>query len=59
MPPIASICHQSLLQVMQLMHLLQIPLANSISPLYIMLTRAQTHIQNSDFLGFSTKVCYK
>jgi hypothetical protein len=49
MPPIASICHQSLLQVMQLMHLLQIPLANSISPLYIMLTRAQTHIQNSDF----------
>jgi hypothetical protein len=50
---------QSLLQVMQLMHLLQIRLANSTSPPNITLTYARNHVQNADYPGFSSKVCYK
>jgi len=49
---------QSLLQLMQLMYLLQIRRANSISAHYIMLTCARNHVQNGDYLGFSSKVCY-
>jgi hypothetical protein len=49
---------QSLLHVMQRMLLLQKQLAYSISLPYIMFTRARTHVQNGDYLGFSIKVCY-
>jgi hypothetical protein len=41
---------QSLLHVMQLMHLLQIRLANSISSPYLMLTCARNYVQNCDNL---------
>jgi hypothetical protein len=43
---------------MQLMHLLQIWLANVISTPYIMLTCARNHIQYGDYMGCSSKVCY-
>ena len=46
---------QSLLEVMQL---LQIQLANSLSSPYIMLTCARNHIQYGDYMGYSSKVCY-
>jgi hypothetical protein len=52
------LCQQSLLQVMQPMQVLQIQLANWISPPDIIHTRAQNHVQNSDFLEFSVKICY-
>ncbi len=46
-------------KLMQLMQLLQILLANSISSPYIMLTCDRNHVQNIDYPGFSSKVYYK
>ncbi len=54
-----AIRQQYLLQVMQLMHLLQIRMVSSISKMDFMLTHARSLVENFDYLECNRKACYK